>query len=85
MRITEERGGPVGAGTVSSPQRRSLSRGEELVQALKRHVGHTLRCSRARMVMSGYSVESVALRCDDCGEVILEGTARVRTGGGRKC
>jgi hypothetical protein len=84
VRITEERGGIV-KGTVPYANVVNLSPRDELVRELKRHVGHVLRCSRDRTIVGGYSVETIALRCDDCGEVILEGQARVRKGGASKC
>jgi hypothetical protein len=50
---------------------------DELYTEIRRHVGHGLRCVRERNDVAGYVVEAVALRCDDCGEVILEGTLRL--------
>jgi len=49
----------------------------DVYAALKRHVGHSLVCARKSSDVAGYVVETVALRCDDCGEVILEGTQRI--------
>jgi hypothetical protein len=47
------------------------------VQVIGRHVGHTLRCARESTgQVGGWLVETVALRCDDCGEVLLEGIVR---------
>jgi hypothetical protein len=45
---------------------------------LRRHVGHTLRCSRETSGdVAGYVVETVALRCDDCNEIVLEAIQRL--------
>lgn len=45
---------------------------------IERHVGHSLCCNRTLQVVAGYVVETVAMRCEECGEIILEGTNRVR-------
>lgn len=51
---------------------------EELVAELRRHVGHVLRCSVADSGdVAGYVVETIAIRCEDCGEVVLEAVQRV--------
>jgi len=51
----------------------------ELMHQLRRHVGHQLRCARETTgEVSGYVVETVVLRCEDCGEVVLEAMKRVR-------
>ena len=50
---------------------------EVLAATLRRHVGHRLRCARESTgEVAGYVVETVALRCDDCGEVVLEAVQR---------
>jgi len=50
----------------------------ELRAALTRHVGHTLRCSRDECKdLDGWVLETVALRCDDCGEVVIETVRRL--------
>jgi hypothetical protein len=51
----------------------------ELRGALKRHVGHTLRCERSECLMDreGFVLETLALRCDDCGEVVIETVNRL--------
>lgn len=54
-----------------------MMRTDELVVALRRHVGHTLRCVRERSGADGYTIDTVALRCEDCGEVILEAVQRL--------
>jgi len=58
---------------------------EDLLVSLRRHVGHQFRCARETNDVAGYSVETVALRCEDCGEVVVEATARLlkRTRKGR--
>lgn len=49
-----------------------------LWKSLSRHVGHTLRCVRegdasaAAWVAAGFNVNAVSIRCDDCGEVVIE-------------
>jgi NTP pyrophosphatase (non-canonical NTP hydrolase) len=51
---------------------------DELLAELRRHVGHTLRCKRETTGdVAGYVVETVQLRCEDCGDVILEGVQRL--------
>lgn len=51
---------------------------DDVVTELRRHVGHSLRCVRETTGdVAGYVVETVALRCEDCGEVVLEATQRV--------
>ena len=46
---------------------------EDFAQILDRHVGHTLRCARETTGNVGrWRLDTVALRCDDCGEVLLE-------------
>ena len=51
---------------------------DALLGELRRHVGHTLRCKRETTGdVAGYAVDTVALRCEDCGEVILEGVQRL--------
>jgi hypothetical protein len=50
----------------------------ELIASLRRHVGHQLRCARETSGnIGGYVVETVALRCDDCGEVVIEATQQL--------
>jgi hypothetical protein len=49
--------------------------GDELLAAtLRRHVGHQVRCVRETCSagLEGFELETVALRCEDCGEVVLE-------------
>jgi hypothetical protein len=56
-----------------------------LVTALDRHVGHQLTCARETTGdVAGIVVESLSLRCDDCGEVVLEGVKRRVPGRGRR-
>ena len=56
-----------------------IDRSEELLTRLRRHVGHQLRCVHDTSgEIAGWVVETVALRCDDCGEVVLEATKQVR-------
>jgi hypothetical protein len=51
---------------------------DELLAERRRHVGHTLRCKRETTGdVAGYVVETVQLRCEDCGDVILEGVQRL--------
>ena len=45
---------------------------EILLSTLRRHVGHSLRCVRETPEVAGFSMEAVAIRCDDCGEVVIE-------------
>lgn len=53
-------------------------RTDELLARLRRHVGHTLRCSRETTgAVGSYVVETVGLRCEECGEVVLEAMQRV--------
>jgi len=52
-------------------------RTDELLVALRRHVGHTLRAVRERSSADDYTIDTVALRCEDCGEVLLEGVQRL--------
>ena len=54
-----------------------MMRADELLGALRRHVGHTLRCVREKSGADEYVIDTVALRCEDCGEVILEGVQRL--------
>ena len=56
-----------------------MMRTDERLAALRRHVGHTLRCVREKSgdPVAGYVIDTVALRCEDCGEVILEGVQRL--------
>jgi hypothetical protein len=50
----------------------------ELMHQLRRHVGHQLRCARETSGdVSGFTVETVVLRCEDCGEVVLEATKKI--------
>ena len=53
--------------------------GDELLAVtLRRHVGHSLRCVRESTGdVGGFVLETVALRCDDCGEVVLEAVQRL--------
>jgi hypothetical protein len=54
----------------------------ELIAQLRRHVGHQLRCARETSGIDKYVIETVALRCEDCGEVVIEATqqlARLRS------
>lgn len=47
----------------------------DLMARLRRHVGHSLRCVKESTGnLAGYVVDTVSLRCDDCGEVVLEAT-----------
>jgi len=85
MRIPEERGGIIVGDLVAT-----LS--DQLLITLRRHQGHVLRCDRQTTGdLDGYVVETLALRCEDCGEVILEGIQRLlkraaqRRGGASKC
>lgn len=52
--------------------------GDELLAAtLRRHVGHSLRCVRESTGdIAGFVVDTISLRCDDCGEVVLEAVQR---------
>ena len=51
---------------------------DAVLAALRRHVGHQLRCARVSCPdVAGYVVETVSLRCEDCGEVVLEGVQRL--------
>ncbi len=68
---TVERGGTVGC-------RVPKSAAFIVFEEVERHVGHVLRCSRDRNVVANYVVETVAVRCEDCGQVLVEGTQRVR-------
>jgi hypothetical protein len=68
---TVERGGTVGC-------RIPKAAAFVIFEEVERHVGHVLRCSRDKTVVAGYVVETVALRCEDCGDVLVEGTQRVR-------
>jgi len=44
-----------------------------LMAKLRRHVGHVLRCVRNTSgELEGYIVETISLRCEDCGEIALE-------------
>ena len=59
--------------------------GDELLAAtLRRHVGHQVRCVRETCGagVAGLEIETVALRCEDCGEAVLEAvtTRRPRRG-----
>lgn len=60
-------------------ERRSAAMKADAVLALlRRHVGHQLLCARETSGdIAGYVVETVSLRCTDCGEAILEGTQRL--------
>jgi hypothetical protein len=86
MRIPEESGGLVVGDVVAT-----LS--DQLLITLRRHQGHVLRCDRQTTGdLDGYVVETLALRCEDCGEVILEGIQRLlkraatkSKGGASKC
>ena len=49
-----------------------------LVVILRRHVGHSLRCVRQSCTVAGWVMETVAIRCEDCGEIVIEGTERLR-------
>jgi len=53
-----------------------MARGKLATQLL-RHVGHTLRCATESYQVDVYTVETVALRCEDCGEVVMESGASV--------
>jgi hypothetical protein len=48
---------------------------KDVIETLGRHVGHSIRCARATTgdAFTTAIVETISLRCDDCGEVILEG------------
>ena len=43
-----------------------------LWKTLRRHVGHTLRCARESNTAAGFTFETVSIRCEDCGEVLVE-------------
>ncbi len=46
---------------------------------VERHVGHSVRCVRETTGnVAGYVVDTIVLRCEDCGEALLEGTQRIR-------
>jgi len=45
---------------------------DDLRALLRRHVGHQLRCVREVVTLERLTVETIALRCDDCGEVVIE-------------
>jgi hypothetical protein len=63
---------------MTEPERLTAVRVDDLVDRLRRHVGHSLRCVKESSgVVEGYVVETVALRCDDCGEVVLEAVRRL--------
>jgi len=51
---------------------------DELLAQLRRHDGHQLRCARDRNAVGECIVETVALRCEDCGESVLESVQQVR-------
>jgi hypothetical protein len=71
MRITEESGGIVVGDLVATVS-------DQLLITLRRHHGHLLRCDRQTTGdLDGYEVETLSLRCEDCGEVILEGIQRL--------
>ena len=45
----------------------------ELMHQLRRHVGHQLQCVRETTGnVGGWTVETIALRCNDCGEPVVE-------------
>ena len=44
----------------------------DLWKTLRRHVGHTLRCVRYSNAAGNVTLETVSIRCDDCGEVLVE-------------
>lgn len=51
---------------------------DELLAVLRRHVGHSLRCVKESTGdVSGFVVDTVQLRCDDCGEVVIEAMQRL--------
>jgi len=50
---------------------------EQLSAVLRRHVGHSLRCVRESYTDATWSVDAVVLRCEDCGEVLIESRATV--------
>jgi len=55
-----------------------LTLSDAILAELRRHVGHTLRCKRETTGdVAGYVVETVQLRCEDCGDVVLEGVQRL--------
>ena len=48
-----------------------------LWKTLRRHLGHTLRCVRESNRAAGYTVATMSIRCEDCGEVVLEATDEI--------
>ena len=63
---------------MQSQRASTLTLTDELLAELRRHVGHTLRCKRETTGdVAGYVVETVQLRCEDCGDVVLEGVQRL--------
>jgi hypothetical protein len=58
------------------PKLRTEATIAELRAVLARHIGHTLRCVRETTgrpaAPGGYQIDTLALRCDDCGEVVFE-------------
>jgi hypothetical protein len=65
--------------TVRRPPETPRAIGDDLLAAtLRRHVDHALRCARATTGdIGGVVLETVSLRCDDCGEVVLEAVQRL--------
>jgi hypothetical protein len=60
---------------------------EALALTLRKHVGHQVRClvekiasvnHTTRTVSATDGVETVSIRCDTCGEVVLEAVRRVK-------
>jgi len=59
---------------------------EELATTLRKHVGHQVRClsekvaavnMRTRTFSATDGVETISIRCDTCGEVVIEAVKRV--------
>jgi hypothetical protein len=51
---------------------------QELMKRLRRHVGHQLRCLHETSgAVGGYVIATVCVRCEDCGETVIDGHATV--------
>ena len=49
---------------------------EDFVAAIRRHIGHQLRCVESTAKVYPFLIETCVLRCEDCGEVVLEAEKR---------
>ena len=56
---------------------RSLTLVGHLWDMLHRHVGHRLVCAHESCKVGGFKVDTVSLRCDDCGEILIAADADV--------